>query len=77
MIFRINTNLFLGFVSPCIITQFNQLDATIPQVYYLTFMYSSTCFGPSVWNNSAQTERVFMTCGIRVFFEGQSRKFNV
>jgi hypothetical protein len=23
----------------------NQLDATISQVYYLTFMYSSTCFG--------------------------------
>jgi hypothetical protein len=23
----------------------NQLDATIFQVYYLTFMYSSTCFG--------------------------------
>jgi hypothetical protein len=22
----------------------NQLDATISQVYYLTFMYSSTCF---------------------------------
>jgi len=25
--------------------QINQLDATISQVYYLTFMYSSTCFG--------------------------------
>jgi protein-S-isoprenylcysteine O-methyltransferase Ste14 len=25
--------------------QINQLDATIPQVYYLTFIYSSTCFG--------------------------------
>jgi len=23
----------------------SQLDATISQVYYLTFMYSSTCFG--------------------------------
>jgi hypothetical protein len=23
----------------------NKLDVTIPQVYYLTFMYSSTCFG--------------------------------
>ena len=23
----------------------NQLDATISQVYYLTFIYSSTCFG--------------------------------
>ena len=23
----------------------DQLDATIPQVHYLTFMYSSTCFG--------------------------------
>jgi hypothetical protein len=23
----------------------NQLDATTSQVYYLTFMYSSTCFG--------------------------------
>jgi len=23
----------------------NQLDATIAQVYYLAFMYSSTCFG--------------------------------
>jgi hypothetical protein len=38
----------LKFASPCIIIQFqqiNQLDATIFQVYYLTFMYSSTCFG--------------------------------
>jgi hypothetical protein len=26
-------------------TPINQLDATISQVYYLTFMYSSTCFG--------------------------------
>jgi len=26
--------------------QINQLDATISQVYYLTFMYSSTCFRP-------------------------------
>jgi hypothetical protein len=25
--------------------QINQLDATISRVYYLTFMYSSTCFG--------------------------------
>jgi hypothetical protein len=25
--------------------QINQLDATISQVYYLTFMYSSKCFG--------------------------------
>ena len=25
--------------------QINQLDAKISQVYYLTFMYSSTCFG--------------------------------
>jgi hypothetical protein len=24
----------------------NQPDATVSQVYYLTFMYSSTCFGP-------------------------------
>jgi hypothetical protein len=24
--------------------QINQLDVTISQVYYLTFMYSSTCF---------------------------------
>jgi hypothetical protein len=23
----------------------NQLDAIIPQVYYLTFIYSSVCFG--------------------------------
>jgi hypothetical protein len=41
------TNLNLKFASPCIIIQFqqiNQLDATVSQVYYLTFMYSSTCF---------------------------------
>jgi hypothetical protein len=25
--------------------QINQLDATISKVYYLSFMYSSTCFG--------------------------------
>ena len=40
--------LTLKFVSPCIIIQFkqiNQLDATISPVYYLTFIYSSTCFG--------------------------------
>jgi len=38
----------LKFASPCIIIQFkyiNQLDTTTSQVYYLTFMYSSTCFG--------------------------------
>jgi len=38
----------LKFASPCIIIQFKyiiQLDATISQIYYLTFMYSSTCFG--------------------------------
>jgi hypothetical protein len=38
----------LKFASPCIIIQFkciNQLDATTSEVYYLTFMYSSTCFG--------------------------------
>jgi hypothetical protein len=38
----------LKFASPCIILQLkyiNQLDATTSQVYYLTFMYSSTCFG--------------------------------
>jgi hypothetical protein len=40
--------LHLKLASPCIIKQFtqiNQLDATVCQVYYLTFMYSSTCFG--------------------------------
>jgi len=40
----------LKFASPCIIIQFkyiNQLDATTSQVYYLIFMYSSTCFGRS------------------------------
>ena len=33
---------------PCIIIQFkqiNQPDATVAQVYYLTFMCRSTCFG--------------------------------
>jgi hypothetical protein len=38
----------LKFASPCIIIQFqyiNQSDATISQVYFLTFMYGSTCFG--------------------------------
>jgi len=35
----------LKFVSPCTIKQINQLDATISPVYYLTFIYSSTCFG--------------------------------
>jgi hypothetical protein len=36
------------FASPCIIIQsqqINQPDATISQVYYLTFMYGSTSFG--------------------------------
>ena len=38
----------LTFASPWIITQFkqiNQPDATVPQVYYFTFMCGSTCFG--------------------------------
>jgi hypothetical protein len=38
----------LKFASPCIIIHFkeiNQPNATISQIYYLTFMYSSTCFG--------------------------------
>jgi hypothetical protein len=38
----------LKFASPCVIMQFNwinQPDATISPVYYLTFKYSSTCFG--------------------------------
>jgi len=41
-------NIYLKFASPRIIIQFkqiNQVDATISQVYYLMFMYSSTCFG--------------------------------
>ena len=33
------------FAGPCIIIQFNQQDATFLQVYYLTFMCGSTCFG--------------------------------
>ena len=44
----LNTFTYLKFASLCIIIQFkyiNQLDATTSQVYYLTFMYSSTCFG--------------------------------
>jgi len=43
-----NEMLNLKFASPCIIRHFkyiNQPDATVSQVYYLTFMYSSTCFG--------------------------------
>ena len=38
----------LTFASPCIIIRFkliNQQDATVSQVYYLTFMCGSTCFG--------------------------------
>jgi len=38
----------LKFASPCIIIQFqyiNQPDATVSQVYYLTFTYGSICFG--------------------------------
>ena len=38
----------LTFARPCIIIrfkQFNQQDATVSQVYYLTFMCGSTCFG--------------------------------
>jgi hypothetical protein len=38
----------LKFVSPCIVVRLkwiNQPDATLSQVYYLTFMYSSTCLG--------------------------------
>jgi hypothetical protein len=36
------------FVSPCIIIQFkeiNQQEATVSQVYCLTFMCGSTCLG--------------------------------
>jgi hypothetical protein len=38
----------LGFASPCIIITFkriNQPGAAISQVYYLSFKYSSPCFG--------------------------------
>jgi hypothetical protein len=44
------TIVHLKSASTCIIAQFkqiNQLDATVSQIYYLTFMYSSTCFGRS------------------------------
>jgi hypothetical protein len=40
--------LFLKFESPCIIIRFkyiNQQDETFSQVYFLTFMCGSTCFG--------------------------------
>jgi hypothetical protein len=43
-----NEALNLKLASPCIIKHFkqiNQPDAKNSQVYYLTFMYSSTCFG--------------------------------
>jgi hypothetical protein len=43
-----NTNYLLTFASPCIFIRFkqiNQQDATVLQVYYLTFMCGSTCFG--------------------------------
>jgi len=34
----------------------NQLDATTSQVYYLTFMYSSTCFGrPHAYHQGTTT----------------------
>jgi len=56
----------IKFASPCIIIQFkqiNQLDATIPQVYYLRFMYSSTCFGrPQVHNQELNN------CNISLWF---------
>ena len=45
---RTHAFLNLKFASLCIIIQFkyiNQLHATTTQVYYSTFMYSSTCFG--------------------------------
>jgi len=38
----------LTLASPCIIIQFkyiNQVDATVPRVYYLMFKCGSTCFG--------------------------------
>jgi hypothetical protein len=41
-------NLDLTLASPCLIIQFkeiNQPDARVSQVYYLTFMCGSTCFG--------------------------------
>ena len=40
--------LILGFASPCIIilsTELSQPDAVTSLVYYLSFKYSSTCFG--------------------------------
>jgi hypothetical protein len=45
---NITSLLNLKFASLCITIHFkyiNQPDATISPVYYLTFMYSSTCFG--------------------------------
>jgi hypothetical protein len=38
----------MTFANPCLITRFkliNQPDATVSQVYYLTFLRGSTCFG--------------------------------
>jgi len=48
MIIPKNGKICLTLASLCIITQFkqiNQLDATVSQVYDLTFMSRSTCFG--------------------------------
>jgi hypothetical protein len=44
----VGLGLILTLASPCIIIQIkqiNQLDTTVSQVYYLTFMCRSTCFG--------------------------------
>jgi hypothetical protein len=33
------------FCGTVVVFQINQLDATVSQIYHLTFMYSSACFG--------------------------------
>ena len=47
-LFDICLMLYLTLAGPCIIIQFRQINqpvATVSQVYYLTFMCRSTCFG--------------------------------
>jgi len=60
------------FASPCIIIRFkrfNQQDATVSQVYYLSFMCGSTCFGRLPARHQERTAAL----GVSGFTVGEKR----